>query len=179
MDITLVTGGARSGKSSFVEARALALGGSRVSYVATAAASDDDLTERIARHRSRRPTGWETIESADAASAIANARHEIVILDCVTMLAARAISGPAARDRATVDAAIEAAIAALLAAAAERAGALLVVTNEVGMSIHPPTAVGLWFQDAMGRANQRLAAAAREVVLMVSGIPVCIKPERG
>ena len=71
-----------------------------------------------------------------------------------------------------------AAIASLLDASARRNGTLFAVTNEVGMSIHPPTALGLWFQDALGRANQRLAAQAEEVVLMVSGIPVTIKGDR-
>ena len=176
MNIILVTGGARSGKSSYVEARARALAGARVSYIATATPSDDDMRDRIAMHRAGRPPEWETLEApADAGVAIRNARHDVVILDCITMLAAGAIGRPAPVDRHAVDATTDAAISAVLLAAESRDGLLLAVTNEVGMSVHPPTALGLWFQDALGRANQRLAAHAREVVLRVSGIALVIK----
>lgn len=179
MNIVLVTGGARSGKSSYVESRARVLAGERVSYIATAIASDDDMRDRIAKHRATRPVQWETLEaSTSAAVAIRSARHGVVILDCITMLAAQAIAGSASRNRDSVDAAIGLAIAAVIEGAASRDGTLLTVTNEVGMSVHPPTALGLWFQDALGRANQQLAANAREVVLMVSGLPLTIKNER-
>lgn len=176
MNVVLVTGGARSGKSSYAEARARALAGERVSYIATASASDDDMRARIAKHRGGRPPEWETLEAPiDAGAAIRSARHDVVILECITMLAAGAIGRSAGMTRDSVDAATDAVIAAVLHAARSRDGMLLAVTNEVGMSIHPPTALGLWFQDALGRANQHLAAHAREVVLMVSGVPVIIK----
>jgi adenosyl cobinamide kinase/adenosyl cobinamide phosphate guanylyltransferase len=179
MNIVMVTGGARSGKSRYVETRARALAGEHVSYIATAIPSDDDMRDRIAKHRASRPPAWETLEpTANVAAAIRAARHDVVILDCITMLAAHAIAGPAGTSRDAVDAAIGSAIAGLVEGAASREGTLLTVTNEVGMSIHPPTALGLWFQDALGRANQQLAKHAREVVLMVSGVPVVIKRER-
>lgn len=176
MNVVLVTGGARSGKSSYVEARARGLAGERVSYIATAVASDDDMRARIAKHRASRPHEWETLEAPlDVGSAIRSARHDVVILDCITMLAAGAIGRSSGKSRDSVDAATDAAIAAVLHATVSRDGMLLAVTNEVGMSVHPPTALGLWFQDALGRANQHLAAHAKEVVLMVSGVPLIIK----
>ena len=175
MDVILVLGGARSGKSSYAEARAIDLGGTGVTYVATATVSDDDMRDRIARHRAMRPPDWETIENVDAAEAVRAAKHAVVILDCLTLLLARQLGGLPPEHRSAVDAACDAAVSRVIKATAARAGTLLVVSNEVGMSIHPTTASGLWFQDALGRANQRLAAEARQVVLLVAGIPMVIK----
>jgi adenosylcobinamide kinase/adenosylcobinamide-phosphate guanylyltransferase len=174
MRLILITGGARSGKSAYAEHRATKETG-RVSYVATATVTDDDMAKRITRHRSLRPEHWETIEDPEGAPALRVARYDVIILDCVTMMLAHAIRGSAARTRESVDAATVKAVESLLQAMAVRDGTLLVVTNEVGMSIHPATPLGLWFQDAMGRVNQRLAQAASEVVLLVCGIPVAIK----
>jgi adenosylcobinamide kinase/adenosylcobinamide-phosphate guanylyltransferase len=175
MRIVLVVGGARSGKSSHAErlAKEEADGGP-VSYVATAIAGDADMTTRIDRHRSDRPESWETIEDSTGALGIARATHPVIVLDCATMMLANAIRGEAGKSREAVDRSTMVTVDALLHAARAREGTLFLVTNEVGMSIHPVTPLGMWFQDAMGRANQRLAAAAHETVLMVCGIPLTL-----
>jgi adenosyl cobinamide kinase/adenosyl cobinamide phosphate guanylyltransferase len=176
MRIVLVVGGARSGKSSHAERLATLEAGARgFSYVATAISGDADMRERIDRHRSDRPGEWTTIEDPTGASGLAAAPHRVVLLDCVTMMLANAIRGDAGRSRQAVDEATRAAVEALLRVTEARDGALFLVTNEVGMSIHPMTPIGRWFQDAVGRANQRLAAVADETVFMVCGIPLTLR----
>jgi len=177
MRIVLVTGGARSGKSRYAEERARRLGGDEVTYVATATATagDEDMRMRIARHRQERPGVWVTIEApTSVGDAIRTAQTPVVLLDCITMLGANAAGG-APPGREAVLSAILAEVEEIVEAAGERAGTLIAVTNEVGSGIHPASALGRWFQDGLGRANQRLASAADEVVLMVSGLPMIVK----
>lgn len=178
MRVTLITGGARGGKSRYAQERALALGGSAVTFIATASAGDDEMARRIEEHRAARPAGWMTIEAPrDAGRAVLAAQTDVVVLDCLNMLAANAISGRAAGSEVDALAAIGAETDGLLDAAASRDGALLVVTNEVGFGVHPPTRLGRWFRDGLGAANQRVAAIADEVVLMVAGVPLHVKHE--
>lgn len=177
MRVILITGGARGGKSRYAQERALALGGSAVTFIATASAGDDEMVRRIEEHRANRPAGWVTIEaSRDAGRAVLAAQTDVVVLDCLNMLAANALSGLAAASS-EVDAlaAIGAETDGLIAAAASRDGVLLVVSNEVGFGVHPPTPLGRWFRDGLGAANQRVAAIADEVVLMVAGVPLHVK----
>ena len=174
--IILVTGGARSGKSSWAEARAAEIGGDAVTYVATAQAFDDEMARRIARHRADRPQAWTTVEAPlEAAAAVANAATPTVLVDCLTVLASNALLAVEARGEDACLAAVQAQARALRDAALAREGTTIVVTNEVGMGVHPPTALGRWYRDALGRAHALVAASAEEVVLMVSGIPVRIK----
>ena len=179
--LILVTGGARSGKSDYAERRALELGAEAVTYVATAAPGDDEMARRIARHRDGRPRGWRTVEAPrDAGAAVCAAATDVVLLDCLTLLASNALLSVAGRDGGegaedAAQAAVVSEVDALCAAAAGRSGTLLVVTNEVGLGVVPPTPLGRWFRDALGAANRRLAAAADEVVLLVSGVPVHVK----
>jgi len=174
--MVLVTGGARSGKSAYAERRAAELGGSDVTYVATAEALDEEMARRIARHRRERPAEWATVEMPrDAASAVRGARTEVVLLDCLTVLASNALLGAEREGEEGAQAAVLAEAEALRDAALARKGTTLVVTNEVGMGVHPPTSLGRWYRDALGRANLLLAAAAAEVVLLVSGIPLRVK----
>ena len=176
MRIVLFTGGVRSGKSAAALTRARERGGDAVTFVATAAAGDDEMARRVARHRAERPAAWETLEAAgDGPGALRRARHPVVLLDCLTMLVSDALLDARPYGEAAVAAACERAVGAVLDAAAARAGELLVVTNEVGMGVVPPTSLGRWFRDAQGAANRRVAAAADEVVLLVSGIPVRVK----
>ncbi|MDB4949939.1 MAG: Adenosylcobinamide-phosphate guanylyltransferase [Gemmatimonadetes bacterium] len=173
--IVLVTGGARSGKSSWAEARA-SQEGAPVTYVATAEALDDEMARRIARHRAERPAEWTTVEAPrDAASAVRAAAPGTVLVDCLTVLASNALlSVESAGEQACIDAVLAEA-RALRDAALGRDGTTVIVTNEVGMGVHPPTSLGRWYRDALGRANALVAAAADEVELLVSGIPVRIK----
>ncbi len=167
----LILGGARSGKSR----HALELGRlwpGRVAFVATAEARDADLAHRIARHRAERPPGWATVEEPlDLAGACrrAAAGSALVIVDCLTLwVANRMLSGDP--DEAIVGGGDE--IARLMG---ERRAGLVLISNEVGEGVHPPTADGLRFRDLLGQINQRVAAAADRVTLMVAGIPVAIK----
>jgi adenosylcobinamide kinase/adenosylcobinamide-phosphate guanylyltransferase len=177
MRLILVTGGARGGKSRYAETRARELGGLAVTYVATATAEDEDMRARIARHRSDRPSGWTTIEVASAAgSAIRAARTEVVLLDCITMLTANTLGRQKPPDEATAIDLMLVEADDVLEAAEQREGTLILVTNEVGFGVHPMTQLGRWFQNGLGRVNQRLAGAADEVVLMVSGLPLVVKP---
>ncbi len=176
MRIILVTGGARSGKSSYAQQLAARLGGASVTVVATATASDDEMSDRIARHQSDRPAEWTVVElPTRAARCLATVSTHVVLVDCLTMLAANAAreANPDGPDR--LSAAVLLEVDELLDAARTVDGSLIIVTNEVGSSIHPSTALGRWFQDALGRANQTVARAADDVVLLVCGCPVIVK----
>lgn len=175
MRIVLYTGGARSGKSRLAQTRAFELGGSAVTFLATGRATDDEMAGRIRRHRRDRPEAWETLEApVGAGEALERARHSVVLLDCLTFLVSNALLAgeheeEAARKRS------ERAVDALLDAAGQLGGHLVVVTNEVGMGVVPPTRLGRWFRDAQGWANQKVARAADEVVWVVSGVAVEVK----
>ncbi len=169
----VLTGAARSGKSTAAEKLAARLAADRgcgVSYVATAQAWDDEMRARIAAHRARRPAGWETLEAPfEAAAAVRAARHPVVLLDCATLL----ISNHLLRGG---EAEAEAEIAALLAAGRERGAALVVVTNEVGWSVVPDNALARRFRDLQGTVNKRLVDAADRAWLLVAGRPLLIQP---
>ena len=176
MTLIVVTGGVRSGKSRWAQDEALAHGGEEVTVIATAEAVDDEMRDRIEAHRRSRPTGWRTIEAPErAGEAILAARTDTVVLDCVTVLTGMAIGRAGAKSEVSALDAMAAEIDGILEAREVCAGVLIVVTNEVGWSVHPPTALGRWYQDGLGIANQRLAAAADQVVLMVSGLETRLK----
>lgn len=140
--------------------------------MATARATDGDLRARIARHRAERPASWTTIEEpldVPAACRRLAARVDLVIVDCLTIWVANLL------DAGRRDEAILGEAEALAAVIAERRVSLVIVSNEVGEGVHPPTAIGLRFRDLLGSVNQRIAAAADDVTLMVAGIPVVVK----
>ncbi|MEM7415749.1 MAG: bifunctional adenosylcobinamide kinase/adenosylcobinamide-phosphate guanylyltransferase [Gemmatimonadota bacterium] len=171
-----MTGGVRSGKSRWAQAEALSLGGSDVTVVATAEAIDEEMERRISVHRRERPEGWLTIEAPlRAGDAIRSAQSETILLDCLTVLAGNAMGSIRAESEEAALSVVAEEVDGLLEAIESREGRLLVVTNEVGWSVHPPTALGRWYQDALGAANQRLASVADRVVLMVAGCPVGIR----
>lgn len=169
----LVLGGARAGKSAYAVARARALGG-RVVFLATAEAGDPEMAARIARHRADRPDGWRTVEAPlglpEAIAALAG-RADVVLVDCVNLWVANLLT----KDPALSDTALIGHAAALEAVATRPGGHLLLVSNEVGMGVHPETAVGRRFRDALGLVNQAVARAADEVVLLVAGCPLTVK----
>jgi adenosylcobinamide kinase/adenosylcobinamide-phosphate guanylyltransferase len=169
----LVLGGVRSGKSRLALRLAAAMPtGSRGAFLATAQALDGDMEARIARHRAERPSGWATLEEPfDVVAACESlaGRVDVVVLDCVTLWVANLLL------RGDEEKGILAAADALADFLAERRFSLIIVSNEVGAGVHPPTEVGLQFRDALGSVNQRIAAAADRVSLMVAGLPMTIK----
>jgi adenosyl cobinamide kinase/adenosyl cobinamide phosphate guanylyltransferase len=167
----LVLGGARSGKSRHALAQARRAPG-RVAFLATAPPLDPDMRERIDRHRAERPPEWTTIEEPLDLVSVSRrlaAGHDLVLIDCLTLWVANRL-GHGDGDETILGAADE--LAAMLA---ERARSFVVVSNEVGAGVHPPTEVGVRFQDLLGAVNQRMASAADRVTMMVAGIPLCIK----
>jgi adenosylcobinamide kinase / adenosylcobinamide-phosphate guanylyltransferase len=165
--LTLILGGARSGKST--HALALAEQSARVLFVATAEAGDAEMRDRIAAHRAERPAGWDTVEEPRALTvplAQVGDRYGIVVIDCLTLWVSNLM---AAGDDPL------AAVDPLLAAYRSGSASWIVVSNEVGLGIVPPTRLGRAYRDALGTANRRMAAAANTVLLMVAGLPLTIK----
>ena len=161
--IVLVLGGARSGKSAYAERRAASLP-EPVSYVATACVDGDaDLAARVDQHRARRPESWTTIEAGPDVPRVLRATRGTVVLDAL---------GPwvAAAPDFDVDA------AELRDALAGREGDTVIVSEEVGLGVHPATAAGQHFRDALGDLNQAVAAVADEVVLVVAGRALRLEP---
>jgi adenosylcobinamide kinase/adenosylcobinamide-phosphate guanylyltransferase len=174
--LILVTGGARGGKSRYAQARAADLGGDRVTVIATARSVDAEMERRIARHREQRPVAWTTVEAPRrVGDAILAARTDVVLLDCLSVLAGNALADARPQDEGAAMDAMRSETDGLLGAVQRRDGTLVVVTNEVGFGVHPPTSLGRWFRDGLGEANRRIAEIAHEVVLMVSGLPVSLK----
>jgi adenosylcobinamide kinase / adenosylcobinamide-phosphate guanylyltransferase len=179
--LALVLGGARSGKSAFAERLARAAGGDDVLYVATATITDDEMAARVARHRADRPAAWETVELPLRVGDLLRERADlppVILLDCLTLL----LSTPALTNPDLSEAAIETHAAAevdgLLRLRDDYPGTLIVVSNEVGMGLHPNSALGRIYRDALGRANQRLAARADTAYLLVAGIPLDLQQLR-
>ncbi|MBI2911677.1 MAG: adenine phosphoribosyltransferase [Chloroflexi bacterium] len=169
-------GGARSGKSDFAATLAAQLG-RQVLFVATAWPSDEAMAARIAAHRASRPAHWRTVEARGSVAAVLRAEGpgaDVCLVDCLTLLVSGLLSGegPGAGDEEAVRREIEDLADCMSHAPCD----LIVVSNEVGMGVVPPTAVGQEFADLLGWANRQLAAAASDVYLMVAGIPVTVKP---
>ena len=167
----LVLGGARSGKSRHAVAQAAQSGG-RVAFLATACALDGDMAARIVRHRAERPAGWTTLEEQQelvAACRRAATTHDLIVVDCATVWVANLM------ERGDDDAAVLAAADDLAKLQRERVVSLVIVSNEVGEGVHPATEVGRRYRDLLGFVNQRLAAAADRVTLMVAGVPLAVK----
>jgi adenosylcobinamide kinase/adenosylcobinamide-phosphate guanylyltransferase len=165
--LTLVLGGARSGKSRYAESLITALP-SPWFYVATAEAGDAEMSERIAVHRARRADGWRTIEAAhDLAGALTAAPVGApVLVDCLTLwLSNRMLAG----------ADVEAETGRLEEALDQRVRPLVLVSNEVGFGIVPDNVLARRFRDLQGRLNQRIAARADRVALVVAGLPLIVK----
>ncbi len=176
--LIFLLGGARSGKSRYAETWARENGG-RALFVATAQATDADMRQRIADHRASRPGDWHTLEAPiDTADQIAAASfaYDTLILDCVTLMVSNILVAlPEAVTQAEANAAALAAVERLLEAQARSDATWLVVSNEVGMGVVPPTRLGVLYRDMLGRVNQRIAEAADEVLLLVAGIPWRLK----
>ncbi len=163
----LVLGGARSGKTR--RALALAEGFAAKVYIATAEALDDEMRERIARHRAERGEGWATVEAPlDLAGALSGVPAEaIAVVDCLTLWLSNLMF--AERDIARETQTFLAAVRAMPARA-------IFVSNEVGLGLVPETALGRRFRDAQGALNQAVAAAADRVEFVAAGLPLRLKP---
>jgi adenosylcobinamide kinase/adenosylcobinamide-phosphate guanylyltransferase len=168
--ILLVLGGVRAGKSAFAVARA-AERGERVAFVATAEAGDPEMAARIARHRAGRPPDWTTVEAPLAlggALADLDGKADAVVVDCLNLWVANQLGWePALTD--------EQLLARTADVVARRSFELILVSNEVGGGVHPETALGRRFRDALGAVNQAVAVGADEVVLLVAGCPLWLK----
>ena len=188
--LILILGGARSGKSAFAER--LAVGSKRsVAFIATATAGDDEMRERIARHRASRPTEWYTLEEPlDLARAVGRASEiaDVLLLDCVTLWLGNVLlqesvqhekddevefhtAGRLFNERALKE--CEALLAVVKSLSPDKT--LIVVTNEVGLGIVPAYPLGRLYRDTLGYINQRLAQAADRVYLMMAGMAIDIK----
>ena len=164
--LTLVLGGARSGKSRHAEALVQAAV-PPWTYIATAESYDAEMTARIAEHRARRPAGWLTVDAPrDLPEAITAAAPTPLLVDCLTLWLSNQMLGGA-----DLDSSIHALVAALLA----RTAPTVLVSNEVGSGIVPATPLGRRFRDSQGRLNQQVAAIAGRVELIVAGIPLRLK----
>jgi adenosylcobinamide kinase / adenosylcobinamide-phosphate guanylyltransferase len=165
--LTLLLGGARSGKSAHAETLVEAFP-SPWTYIATGQAFDDEMVERIALHRERRGDGWLTVEApldlVEALRDVPDGRP--VLVDCLTLwLSNHLLAG---NDLEAVSAELEAALAS-------PRGPSFVVSNEVGLGIVPDNKLARQFRDAAGRLNQRIAARADTVLFMVAGLPLKVK----
>ncbi|MGV3709737.1 MAG: bifunctional adenosylcobinamide kinase/adenosylcobinamide-phosphate guanylyltransferase [Gemmatimonas sp.] len=188
LPLTLLLGGVRAGKS----ARALRIAtqfsrtGDDVVFVATAQAFDDEMKHRISAHRAERDARWSTIEEPTAVASVLRShignvpQTRVVVVDCATLWVSNIMLG--LEDGSTCEARIGDQVSALIDVLRDTARApdgsareFIVVSNEVGLGIVPPTPLGRQYRDALGRANQLLAAAARDVLLMVAGLELRLK----
>jgi adenosylcobyric acid synthase len=164
--LTLILGGARSGKST----HALSLAKGRVLFVATAEALDEEMTARIAAHKQERPAEWDTLEEPRQ---IANKirpkgdRYDTVVIDCLTLWVANVLEGGTPAEW----------VAPLVAAYQAGTADWVVISNEVGLGIVPDNPLARRYRDALGVVNRLMVEAADRVVLLVAGIPVQIKGE--
>ena len=176
--ITLILGGARSGKSSHAQ-RLAEMTGKPVTFIATAQALDEEMTARIQKHRLERPAGWETLEiQCDIAAHVTQIKSDVVVLDCITLLVNNLLMQFVKDD--LVDEvlfmeAVRKELEALIAAIHEQDQEWFIISNEVGLGLVPPYQMGRVYRDTLGWANQRLAREADKVIFMVAGIPTTIK----
>jgi adenosylcobinamide kinase/adenosylcobinamide-phosphate guanylyltransferase len=164
VSLTFLLGGARSGKSSLAVGLAREWRGP-VTFIATAEAGDDEMAERIRLHRVERPAAWTTVEAPlDVRSAVETAPEEAaILLDCLSLWVANLLT------RGDEAAEIEAENDALSALAAARRALTVVVSNEVGLGVVPPTELGRLYRDVLGRVNARWAAEAEHAAFVVAG----------
>jgi len=169
--LVLIGGGARSGKSRWSLARGMALGERRL-FLATAERSDDEMRDRIERHRAERGGTFDTIEEPLALpEAIAADRdHDVIVVDCLTIWIANQLVGGAPPE------AVLARVDALADVLRGRRAHVVLVSNEVGMGLVPETPLGRVFRDLAGAAHQRLAPLADELFLAVTGVVLRLRP---
>lgn len=183
--LILITGGARSGKSSLAESKASELG-EKIAYIATAIPFDDGMKDRIKKHRASRPSTWHTIERYRNFNALEKEKGfiecELILLDCMTLMVSNLLlernidfDACSMSEIDNIEESIFKEVKELLEIVNKYHKKLIIVTNEVGMGLVPSYKLGNIFRDIAGRVNQYLAKQADEVYLTVSGIPLKIK----
>lgn len=183
MKSILITGGARSGKSHYAQEMA-AQSGKTVLFVATAQAGDEEMHRRIEIHRKSRPADWRTMEAplqAGERIAAETVKSQLVLIDDITLLVSNAIGGLLSADGTDIDEAkAEAATAdeinGLINCMKNVKADFVIVTNEVGLGLVPDNKLGRVYRDLLGKANQALAREVDEVIFMISGMPLKVKP---
>lgn len=168
MPFTFLVGGARSGKSSLAVEMGRRHDGP-VTYVATAPITDDDMASRVARHRDERPATWSTIEEQlDLVGAIESVGTGLVVVDCLTLWTFNQMWN--GHDETT----LQPLAAEVAAVCATRPDPVVVISNEVGLGVHPETEEGREYRDVLGRVNQAVAARADRTLLLVAGRAVAL-----
>ena len=168
---TLVLGGTRSGKSAYGERLILAAQPERPLYIATGQALDDEMAERIRRHRQARGVHWETLEEPiDLIGALTVHRNRAILVDCLTLWLSNLLLAEQdiARQREM-----------LVAAVAGLGGPVVLIANEVGLGIVPDNALARRFRDEAGWLNQALAQVCDRVIFMAAGLPLVMKGDSG
>ena len=188
-ELTLVLGGARSGKSSYAEQLAAGMG-ERVLYLATAQAGDEEMRVRIRKHQASRPETWRTVDAPTGVGPAVTAALEaeeadVVLVDCLTLLVTNCILQPLPDspseeeldrlDQATAQERVTAELDSLIETFQAGDTPWIVVANEVGLGLVPPYHLGRLFRDLQGWANQRMASAADHAYFMVAGLPLDLK----
>jgi len=176
--ITLLLGGARSGKSSYAQSLAEATGKS-VTFIATAQALDEEMSLRIHKHRAERPAGWKTLEiPLDIASHAQQIKSDLVILDCITLLASNLLMQFVKDDlvdESRYTPALQKEVNGLITMIRKQEQEWIIISNEIGLGLVPAYQMGRVYRDGLGWANQRLAREAEKVIFIVAGIPTVIK----
>jgi adenosylcobinamide kinase / adenosylcobinamide-phosphate guanylyltransferase len=182
--VTLILGGARSGKSRL--AQEMAGQAKSVLFVATASAGDEDMRVRIEKHEAERPAHWHTLEAqlhiGDKID-VAFQKEELVLIDCITLLVSNVLCQYDQQQLETLgEAVLEKQVIAEITELQEclknLPASFIIVSNEVGLDIVPDNRLGRLYRDFLGRANQMLARSADEVLFMVAGIPLRVKPQK-
>ena len=176
--LIFITGGARSGKSNFAEKMALSLGKS-VAYLATGQPLDKEMDYRIKKHKTKRPTEWETYEEPIEVSELVSSlgrKKEVILIDCLTLLVSNLLlreknkaENPQGEEKILLE------IEKLTEISYQVPAQIIIVSNEVGMGLVPDNPLGRVYRDILGRANSIIANKADEVFMMISGIPLKIK----
>ena len=176
--ITLILGGARSGKSSYAQHLAEETG-KPVTFLATAQALDDEMSTRIQKHRAERPAHWKTLEvPLDITTHIQQIQSDIVILDCITLLVSNLLMQFVRNDlvgEAPFVSSVQKEMNELLSALRSTDQHWFIISNEVGLGLVPEYQIGRVYRDGLGWSNQTLARAANKVIFMVAGIPMVVK----
>jgi len=172
-ELVLIMGGARSGKSSFAQRLAKTVG-SKVLFLATAQAGDDEMAERIARHKASRPATWQTVEEPlELASVLQRETNstDVVIIDCLTLW----LNNLLLKDGGSSETEVLEQVDKLLDVYQKGTASYIVVSGEVGLGLVPPYHLGRTYRDLLGWMNQKLARRADNVFLMLAGIPLELK----